>query len=99
MRKKLYMLCRRINGEVYALFDESFCSVNWSNSYGIIWNKPPLHYLNHFTKPDNGFKHVPDAFIVRINSKGCPINVELGNETCHRYNKGNRIFHQKNINI
>jgi len=98
MRKKLYMLCRKVNGKVYALFDESICSVNWSSNYGIIWDKPPIHYLNNFTKPDEGFNHVKDAFIVRVNSKDCPINVEIGNEKCPRYSKGNRLFQEKHTN-
>jgi len=94
-RAKGWMLCRRMkNGTIECLSDESTMSVNWSKYCGILWleSKSPASYLKTTQewKTFNG----EDTFVIRVNTKNCPIVIDFENESS-RARKGNVLFSAK----
>jgi hypothetical protein len=99
-KRKLYVLLRRHNdtGEIQGLVDASICSLDYRPNLAIVWRYPPTHYYPGLkgsrSKRDPDSKW--DYFISRVNSKTCPIEVDMRRNPGNiRFGKGNRIFNVK----
>jgi hypothetical protein len=70
-RWRRYVLLKRDNhGVIWGFAERSFV-MDWSKTEVAIWDYPPLHYYN----PHEG--HI----LARLNSKRCPIKVNLKEHT------------------
>ena len=69
---KIYgILARNLKTGAYSGYiDASICSMGWSPDFIYLWAVPPYHYCKK-THIQNGW----EVFIVRINSKKCPIKL------------------------
>lgn len=94
-RQKGWMLCRRLDdGTFECLADETIMTVGWSKQYGRLWSeKESANYYLIRTKEWDSY-HGEDTFIVRVNSKNCPIIVDFVKEA-YRAKKGNVCFSKK----
>jgi len=44
---KQYALFKRDNdGKLWAMYDQSTCSMGWSSNMANLWDSPPLHYFD-----------------------------------------------------
>lgn len=97
-RMKGYMLCKRAaDGSIQCLADESIMTVTWSSTIGILWfehKSPTMYQKNKDGRLLKALESGEEAFVVRVNSKDCPVEVDFINEA-PRARKGNVYFKQK----
>ena len=74
---KLYAILKIVDGEMRGMIDESICSMNFHPDALNIWEKPPTHYSQGPKKDIVSESFNDGSFIVRLNSKKCPVIVEL----------------------
>lgn len=89
---RLYaMFARNLKtGELFGFCNDSFC-MSWRKDCVRVWNEVPTHYYVRKVRP--GW----DRFVVRLNSKNCPVIVDLSTKA-HTF-KGNYLFREKTKDV
>lgn len=95
-RERGYMLIkRRADGTIYALADTSVMTVGWESSCGILWRDyVSIEFYLHETKKWKDYDIHDEIFVVRVNTKRCPVEVDFKREAPGR-SKGNVLFKLK----